>query len=305
MELESSVTPATPPLAGPYPRGSLKSVTSALHYFKSPVPTTDEYAIYDPADYETQLEPHEVSICEARQLNPHLSIDREGFVLATHQHPTIDFQNASEIRAVYYPFAAQLVKDMTGARKVIACKHNLRMSQTRDETPTAQLPVWRVHTDCTDRSGFIVARAALAEAGLSDEWLKRRYAIINVWQPIYHSIFMHPLALCDATTVDSGALVETRLIRGDVQGGITYSVAYDSRHRWFYFSEMTCDEALLFKCYDSSRAGHARFVPHAAFEEPSTANDAPPRQSIEVQTLALFGPPRKRYVVTQPTKGIA
>jgi hypothetical protein len=51
---------------------------------------------------------------------------------------------------------------------------------------------------------------------------------------------------------------------------------------------MTRDEAIVIKCYDSARDGRARFSLHAAFEDPTTPPDAPPRESIEVRAFAFF-----------------
>jgi hypothetical protein len=47
------------------------------------------------------------------------------------------------------------------------------------------------------------------------------------------------------------------------------------------------DETVLIKCYDSER-DVARFVAHTAFEDPTTPADAPPRESIEIRTVAFF-----------------
>jgi hypothetical protein len=64
-------------------------------------------------------------------------------------------------------------------------------------------------------------------------------------------------------------------------------VKYNPNHRWFYFPEMTTEEALLLKCYDSATDGRTRFGPHTAFVDPTTPADAAPRESIEVRTLVF------------------
>ena len=51
---------------------------------------------------------------------------------------------------------------------------------------------------------------------------------------------------------------------------------------------MEQDEAVLIKCFDSLKDGRARFSLHTAFEDPTTPADAPPRESIEIRTLAFF-----------------
>jgi hypothetical protein len=45
---------------------------------------------------------------------------------------------------------------------------------------------------------------------------------------------------------------------------------------------------LLFKSYDSSRDGVARFVPHTAFEDPSAPADRLIQESIELRAFAFF-----------------
>jgi hypothetical protein len=51
---------------------------------------------------------------------------------------------------------------------------------------------------------------------------------------------------------------------------------------------MRRDEAIVFKVFDSATDGRARFTPHSSFADPHTPPGAPPRQSIEVRTLAFF-----------------
>ena len=46
---------------------------------------------------------------------------------------------------------------------------------------------------------------------------------------------------------------------------------------------------LLFKVFDSSEDGRARFSLHASFEDSTTADDAPDRESVELRCMVLFG----------------
>ena len=69
--------------------------------------------------------------------------------------------------------------------------------------------------------------------------------------------------------------------------GEVYSLRFNPAHRWFYFPTMQADEAMLLKCFDSDRT-RARFTAHSAFDDPTSPADAPPRESIEVRTLAFW-----------------
>ncbi|CAE8657155.1 unnamed protein product [Polarella glacialis] len=68
-------------------------------------------------------------------------------------------------------------------------------------------------------------------------------------------------------------------------------------HQWSYFPEMTRDEAVLLKVWDSAgeafktapgKSVPATFSFHSAFEDPSSKPDAEDRESVEVRTIAFF-----------------
>lgn len=61
--------------------------------------------------------------------------------------------------------------------------------------------------------------------------------------------------------------------------------AYKSRHRWEYFPDMSRDEVLLFKQFDSEGSANVRYVFHASFRDPCGLGT---RQSIEARCIAFF-----------------
>lgn len=60
-----------------------------------------------------------------------------------------------------------------------------------------------------------------------------------------------PLALCDSRSVGPGDLVATDNYR-ETFSGESYNMVYNPKHKWYYLSEQTKDEVLLFKIHDSS-----------------------------------------------------
>ena len=122
--------------------------------------------------------------------------------------------------------------------------------------------------------------------GDADALLAGRFAVINVWKPVVGPVESMPLAVCEATSMTQDDFVETELRYSDRTGEI-YSVTHRPEHRWHYYPAMSATEALLLKCYDSDPAV-ARFTAHSAFVDPGSPADAPPRQSVEVRTLAFF-----------------
>ena len=149
-------------------------------------------------------------------------------------------------------------------------------------------PASRVHVDYTAKSGPQRVKDLLGDAEAARLSASRARIIqINVWRPIRCPVERSPLALADASTVSPADLIATDQVFPDRVGEI-YHLAYNPAQRWYYAPQMTPDEILLIKGWDSQADGRARFTPHAAFDLPDTPKDAPSRESIEVRTLAVI-----------------
>ena len=231
-------------------------------------------------------EAHEVEIRDARALRGQLDLDREGFVLVDHATRVRDFFDPEELKRVYYPEAIELVQRVSGASRVVLFDHTLRSGDENErEARLVREPVLSAHNDYTEWSGPQRVRDLLPDE--AERLLERRFAIIQVWRSIADPILRNPLAFTDARSVAFDDLnVSERRYPDRV--GQTYRLSYNPAHRWYYFSAMRRDEALVFKVYDSMLDGRARFVPHTSFENPLAPKDAPPRRSIEIRTLAFF-----------------
>tara|TARA_B100000686_G_C16760750_1_gene958498 strand:- start:1159 stop:1977 length:819 start_codon:yes stop_codon:yes gene_type:complete len=204
------------------------------------------------------------------------------------QHPTqmLDFYSAEELKNVYYKEVEELVAHKTGATRVHVFDHTLRSGSeaTRDEKLVRE-PVARVHNDYTEWSGPNRVRNILPDE--AEMLLERRFAIVQVWRPINKPIESDPLGICDARSLEKNDLLISER-RYPNRIGQTYQVAYNPRHEWYYFPRMSRDEALIFKVFDSSVDGRARYTAHSAFTDPNTPADAAPRESIEMRTMVFF-----------------
>ena len=225
-----------------------------------------------------------VRVRNARPIASRLELDREGFALARHDTAVKDFYDEDEVRRVYYKEVERLIKAQTGAAKVVIFDHTIRVAE-RAVARGLRAPVQLVHNDYTEKSGPQRVRDLLGDEAPSR--LERRFAEYNVWRPIVGPVRMMPLALVDAASIAPGDLVTADLVYRDRTGEI-YHGLYNPDHRWFYFPDMNPDEAVLIKCYDSLTDGRARFSLHSAFDDPTTPDDAPPRESIEVRSFAFF-----------------
>ena len=215
------------------------------------------------------------------------SLDRQGFLFRRHETAVVDFYDPAEIEQVYYPEIEALLKQATGAEKVLTFDHTLRVGPARHKKGQRE-PVRRVHNDYTLKSGPQRVRDLLPAAE-AEERLKHRFAIINVWRPIRGPVEEAPLAVADARSIAQADLIATDLLYPD-RTGETYSVAYNPAHRWFYFPEMRREEVLFLKVYDSATDGRARFAAHTAFDDPTGPRLPIARESIETRSLVFFPP---------------
>jgi len=230
---------------------------------------------------------HTMVIRDGRPLRDEFSVDVTGFEFVDHKSAVTDFFDADQLKAVYYPEIEALIKERTGAARVVIFDHTLRSGDedTRNEKKIRE-PVLSVHNDYTEWSGPQRVRDLLPEDEAED-LLKRRFAIVQVWRPIRNPIQSNPLAICDARTLSTDNLIASERRFPD-RVGETYRISYDPSQRWFYFPNMNRDEALVFKVFESATDGRARFTPHTSFVDPTTPAGAPPRESIEMRALVFF-----------------
>jgi hypothetical protein len=228
---------------------------------------------------------HAVEISDLRGAEG-LRLDENGGTLGHWPTRLRRFDDDDYIRGRYYPESAEIVRSALGAHRVVVFDHNVRRGGSAGSLADGHAvgrPVHHAHTDYTPRSALERLRHELgphAEAGLS------RYLQVNLWRPIRGPVRDAPLALCDATSVAPHALRAVEL-RYPERTGEIYYLMHEPGQRWYFASDMTVDEAWLFKNFDSAPPGPARAVPHSAFRDPGWPAAAP-RESIEVRALALF-----------------
>ena len=227
-----------------------------------------------------------VAIRDGRAEAAELSLERSGFVLVEHRTAMKDFFDPQELERVYFREVERLIKETSGASRVVIFDHTLRSGDEGErEAKLIREPVLSAHNDYTEWSGPQRVREIMGDE--AQALLARRFAIIQVWRAINQPIESNPLAVADARTVDmEDFMVAER--RYPHRVGQTYRLKHNPGHRWFYFPRMNRDEAIVFTVYDSQKDGRARFTPHTSFDDPTTPPGAAPRQSIEARAFAFF-----------------
>jgi hypothetical protein len=233
-------------------------------------------------NYEPEM--REVQIVNGRLQQDRYTLDQNGFELVhqpTQLGPVTEDADPT-IKSVYYPEVTEILKQTTGAREVLIFDHTIRITGNAN----GRHPVQSAHNDYTETSAPKRVKDLLG-AQEAQRWLSTRVAQVNLWRPLVGPVTALPLALLDAQTLGPVDLRPSALIFKDRTGQI-YHVSHSSGQRWTYFPNMSTQEAILIKGYDSDTSGRARFTPHTAFTDPSTPDGLDMRHSIEVRAFLRF-----------------
>jgi hypothetical protein len=271
--------------------GASTDVAAVLNYTRNTGTRPVNYT-YDPPPgvprSSGQIDARTVTIRDARQQRG-LALDVSGFDLLAHRSTLSDwasFQDRQRVSTIDYPQVASAIRLYTRADKVVIFDHTLRDSTAEAGQAQLREPVRRVHDDQTLASAPQRVRRHLPAEEAA--WrLQRRFAIVNFWRPVGGQVLRTPLAVCDARTIDPADLIPSDLVYPDWTGE-TYAIAFNPRHRWYWYPHQTPSEATLLKIYDSATDGPARLTAHSAFDDPTSAADAPPRRSIELRSLVFW-----------------
>lgn len=229
----------------------------------------------------------DVHISDARGIEPAPTLDREGFELVTSPTRVVDFYDEAQIKEVYYPDCVELLKRHTGASEVHIFDHTLRVQDdAKRAAHGTRLPVPVVHNDYTEKSALQRVKDLL-DPEKAERFLSGRFAMVNVWRSFGASAQRFPLAFADGRTVPQKDFIAVDIVYPDRTGEI-YQNAHSDGQRWYYFSNMTRDEAVLLKCFDTA-SDRTRYTAHTGVENTHAPADTPPRESIEVRTLLAFG----------------
>lgn len=270
-------------------------VRAVFNYTKDVSPKLTELYFYDSEKANGIHEPgdsaHEVVIRDGWSKVHDFTIDKSGFAVKDFTTGHQEWEDEDRTRASFYPDVVEFLKRETGAKRVLVFDHTIRTAKNAQkkltqETNTSQrAPVMLVHCDYTAESGPVRVKQLLPDE--ADDLLSRRVAFINVWKPLHNVVEERPLAMCDVESSPPSDFFKLYLRYRD-RDGENYVMKHSDNHRWWYFPKITPEQVILLKTYDSAEDGRARFVGHSAFEDPTTREGAPIRESIEIRTICFF-----------------
>lgn len=240
------------------------------------------------------LDKRDVRIYDARPIARDLSLEREGFILVAHESSVcFESDDLGSIAATYLTEVAAFLKELSGADLVLPQgKGLLKRYAERANKPGAIGPSRWVHMDYTEHAANKWVEWVEAWEGRK---LKQfpRFAIFQTWRCVSPPPQDNTLVLCDAQTIaEKDCIVFDACVAKpyDEPGNQFESqlCKYNPAHRWYYFSNLTADELIVFKAHDSDRARHAQPL-HNSADIPGAPADAAPRVSIEARFFAFFG----------------
>ena len=236
-----------------------------------------------------------ITVHNARELYPAPTIETHGFQLV--KAPTkVNLMDTDAVTELYYPECKELLKEVTGAENVVGGGHEYRTGITGEVGRRAIKPTPNgsgggyaggIHSDM----------CSLVEKAFSRRVPEgRHFQSINIWRSCKPGelVQMMPLAVCDINSV-----VPEDIVFGDGQNTgnikqytkvVDQRVIYSPQQRWYYFPDMTYDEVLLFRQYDTRQEElNMRTVFHTAVWDPATTDDTPMRWTIEIRMQAIHG----------------
>src|SRR4030095_11679438 len=160
---------------------SLESIEALIHYLEEGEKPASYGGVRKSVAAQKKkgkYQEHKMTIYNARAIADQLSLEREGFILVSHETKMKNFYDQDEIRDLYYKETEELVNGTSGADRVLVFDHTLRSADeaTREEKQISG-PVRHAHNDYTDWSGPQRVRDLLPDE--AEELLKRRFAIVQ------------------------------------------------------------------------------------------------------------------------------
>ncbi|KAK7402579.1 hypothetical protein QQX98_011684 [Neonectria punicea] len=221
------------------------------------------------------------------------ALDSHGFQFTRHEFKVDNWYDGNDVEGQYLPAVERVLRQVIpNVAEIRIFDWRLRKSQPYADSQIQSydlndktsylLPATMAHIDSTPASARHRVKNVLGDK--ADVVLKSRVRLINIWKPINHTVQDCPLAVCDGTTAAEADLLATDHVTRDHVGEM-YSLLSNPEHKWYYMSQQSVEDVLLFKTYDSDPGTGAKHCPHAAFRHQAVPEGTQPRESIEVRAL--------------------
>ena len=220
-----------------------------------------------------------VTISDARLVTPAPAFDREGFALVEHHLDDPKWFDEAWIDSVYAPSCEELVKRVTGAREAVSFFRPLKRIADPDARKGHMSTAGFVHVDHPRAVGENISKMFAAQRGTDFT----RAKLFNVWKAFTPPPQDRPLTVADRRTIPADAQVVGVTVE-DGQETPYIIMAPDEGMRFYYYSNMTIDESLVFTNIDFDPQNPLGCA-HSAFDHPDGGVS---RSSVEARIIAIF-----------------
>lgn len=251
-----------------------------LNYSLPDQPRARMYAT-DTSQNKLFLNPVETPIYDRRFDRHPPTLEDAGFELIPHVSQIRDWTD-EKVAEAYTAEISAFLYDLTGADKMVM----------------TYLPTFRfgeplsdrvIHSDVSDKTAKI-----FADRHCPYGKAMKRFVHFKVWRVISEPPQDIPLTLCDGRTINRDDLIITDMIYDkdgqELNRFEGYVISHNPNHKWSYYSDMTADEVIVSKTYDSNGDGvsSAFCVPHSEFDNHNVSENTPPRQLVEILATAFW-----------------
>lgn len=237
-----------------------------------------------------KLASHDVEICDARTLLSPPSFAAEGFEIHSLPFESYDWFDMDWVKNDYGPRTMEFVRQLVGADHVASFHAGMFFRDTGDnygnlETPLRGRAADFVHMDYTRESVIPFVRQAVdAETLAKFPHVK----IFNVWRSLTPPPQDVGLAFCDQRTLDQNDWVFGQTVEINFPQGVPFLTSvWKPDQKWYYYSDMSQDEIVIFNGCDTDPSLPVGCI-HGAFVHPDPGQVTMPRASVEFRVIALF-----------------
>tara|TARA_B100000131_G_scaffold94673_1_gene91614 strand:- start:2314 stop:3156 length:843 start_codon:yes stop_codon:yes gene_type:complete len=221
-----------------------------------------------------------------------LLTDGIGFLLVKSESKVVDWRDTEEVSAKHYPECKIMAEALLPEAKILAIEsHTFRDEDKKEHYFVDGIqygpPALAVHNDYADSfssDGTTITQSFAEIIGLPTN---KRMIGLNIWRSVSSKpLERFPLAICDRTSIDLDDLEYKPNVNAPKPFNAHYCKPNDNQ-RWYYYSKMSREEALVFLTYDSHPPDGDLFRPtlHTAVQLPDS-DGLQPRESIEVRIFA-------------------
>lgn len=220
-----------------------------------------------------------IDVKDLRTAKHSVDFNKKGIAFEIHKSRISSFNKENNWQATYNEEIEVLLRNKINALDVLVFDHTVRI----DDLNAVRKPARNVHNDYTRKSAEKRLIDLLGKQKAA-EYQQGSYAFVNVWRPIEHTITTSPLGFIDPHSMQDSDWVDIQLVYPDRRGEIL-GVKPNTSHAWFYQSNMTPDEVIIFNIYDNKGRPH---LAHSALDLVENSETKAPRKSIETRTLVRY-----------------